>query len=181
MYCQLRIRWSSLFLGCHTALLTFFSLNQFYKNVNHRLKCLFVKRVILLLLLLMVMVMVIMVMMMGSAGLYSVHKWYHRYLCFLSCLTHTAHGALSTVQILRVIRTPRGHSLLVGVGGSGKQSLTRLASFVSGYKIFQITLTRLLVTPAYLILCKMFLVWYFLLEISQQYDYRFLNSWQMQL
>ena len=46
------------------------------------------------------------------------------------------------LRLNRLMEMPRGSGLLVGVGGSGKQSLTRLSAHISRANCFQITLTK---------------------------------------
>ncbi|VDM31109.1 unnamed protein product [Hydatigera taeniaeformis] len=47
-----------------------------------------------------------------------------------------------TCRILRVISQPRGNMLLVGVGGSGRNSVTKLAGHICRYKIFNIEVNK---------------------------------------
>ena len=54
---------------------------------------------------------------------------------FLDAIEHVS-------RICRVIRLPLGNSLLLGVGGSGRQSLTRLAVFMEDFELYQIEIAK---------------------------------------
>jgi len=51
--------------------------------------------------------------------------------------------AMSNIcRINRILEFPRGNALLIGVGGSGKQSLSRLSASISQLEVFQVTLRK---------------------------------------
>ncbi|CAK0854288.1 unnamed protein product, partial [Prorocentrum cordatum] len=54
---------------------------------------------------------------------------------FLSAVEHVC-------RIVRVLKTPLGNALLVGVGGSGRKSLATLATFVADYESLRIEISK---------------------------------------
>jgi dynein heavy chain len=54
---------------------------------------------------------------------------------FSDALEHVA-------KIVRILRQPQGNALLLGVGGSGRQSMTRLATYITGYQLRNVEIVK---------------------------------------
>uniref|UniRef100_A0A3P8VN13 Dynein axonemal heavy chain 2 n=1 Tax=Cynoglossus semilaevis TaxID=244447 RepID=A0A3P8VN13_CYNSE len=50
--------------------------------------------------------------------------------------------AIEHTRVIRVIGQPRGNMLLVGIGGSGRQSLSKMAAYICDYQVFQVEVTK---------------------------------------
>jgi dynein heavy chain len=54
-----------------------------------------------------------------------------RLVMFMDALEHVC-------RVCRVLRLPLGNALLLGVGGSGRQSVAKLAAYIEEFGLFQV-------------------------------------------
>ena len=45
-------------------------------------------------------------------------------------------------KVARILKLENGNAMLIGIGGSGRQSCSRMATFLADYDIFQIVIAK---------------------------------------
>ena len=63
------------------------------------------------------------------------HTWNRTQVMFLDAIEHV-------LRIARILRQPQGNALLLGVGGSGRQSMSKMATYISGFELFQVEIAK---------------------------------------
>lgn len=62
--------------------------------------------------------------------------------CLCHLLSFRIYSLFTVTRVVRVISQLRGNMFLIGIGGSGRQSLSKIAAFICGYRLFQVEVTK---------------------------------------